>query len=636
MAKIDIAIRVKDFFSSKFKSMMKNLKDSRARFRVWARRVSGAVAVVAGAFARGLMKFNEFNKGMARIEAVASGGKMDAGLRRLARELSEKTGRDVKETMEGIYQAVSAGVPKDNIFEFMRTAARAAVVDGSAMATSVDGLTSILNAFGMAYSEAGEVAIKMQKTVNNGKTTIEELGTSLSKVTSFAATMGVSIDDVLAAVATLTSKGDSTSEAVTQISAAILAVNQELGDGAFSTHGFIKSLQIMREKAEGSANKLKEMTGRKEGMNAILKLTDGSMVKFIDTMEDLTSKADPLSDAIDGSTGDAIALDKAWQGVQTVWREMGALISHYLEPGLTKLSNTLIAAADGMKLARERTMWLKLAFREMNLRAMDFQETILKAQAFMFVGPMEKVAKTQLYLLGQRRKKLLDIMKLEEKNRMASLKQEGERKKAEGDKKRAAEKANKARQEEEAAQIKAEAATIASGLREIDAKEKQYAIESKLRDRQGKKDGPAEDKLLKEAKDKREKAMKEEFEKRKKLREEDLRDQLAKAKEAAKIPDPMRGMAGFAQGFDNFRDRMKKRKEGFANTKEVAKRFERLKDKHARGIKISREDREWLKALGAFNRERKAQEAAKKRAETIQEQIKTLLEKNLQGADNGR
>jgi hypothetical protein len=267
---------------------------------------------------------------------------------------------------------------------------------------------------------------------------------------------------------------------------------------------------------------------------------------------------------------------------------------------------------------------------------MDFQETVLKAQAFMAVGPMEKVFKTQLYILGQRRKKLLDIMKLEEKNRMASLKQEGERKKAEGDKKRAAEKANKARQEEEAAQIKAEAATIASGLREIDAKEKQYAIESKLRDRQGKKDGPAEDKLLKEAKDKREKAMKEEFEKRKKLREEDLRDQLAKAKEAAKIPDPMRGMAGFAQGFDNFRDRMKKRKEGFANTKEVAKRFERLKDKHARGIKISREDREWLKALGAFNRERKAQEAAKKRAETIQEQIKTLLEKNLQGADNGR
>jgi TP901 family phage tail tape measure protein len=415
MAKIDIAIRVKDFFSSKFKSMMKNLKQSRARFRVWARRVSGAVAVVAGAFVRGLQKFNEFNKGMARIEAVASGGKVDAGLRRLAKELSQKTGRDVKESIEGIYQAMSAGVPRDNIFEFMRTAARAAVVDGSAMATSVDGLTSILNAFGMAYSEAGEVAIKMQKTVNNGKTTIEELGTSLSKVTSFAATMGVSIDDVLAAVATLTSKGDTTSEAVTQISAAILSVNEELGDGAFATHGFIKSLQIMREKAEGSANVLRKMTGRKEGMSAILKLTDGSMVKFIDTMEDLTSKADPLSDAIDGSTGDAIALDKAWQGVQNVWRETGALISHYMEPTLTKMAYLFNAAADGMKQARERAEWLTLAFREMNLRAMDFQETILKAQAFMGIGPYEKLAKTQLYFLGQRRKKLLAIMKLEEK-----------------------------------------------------------------------------------------------------------------------------------------------------------------------------------------------------------------------------
>ncbi len=636
MAKIDIAIRVKDFFSSKFKSMMKNLKESRARFRVWARRVSGAVAVVAGAFARGLMKFNEFNKGMARIEAVAAGGKVDAGLRRLARELSEKTGRDVKETMEGIYQAMSAGVPRDNIFEFMRTAAKAAVVDGSAMATSVDGLTSILNAFGMEYSQAGEVAIKMQKTVNNGKTTMEELGGSLSKVTSFAATMGVSIDDVLAAVATLTSKGDSTAEAVTQISAAILAVNEELGDGAFATHGFIKSLQIMREKADGSANKLKEMTGRKEGMNAILKLTDESMVKFVATMEDLTSKADPLSDAIEGSTGEALALDQAWQGVQSVWRELGSVANSILGPGLVNLSQTLIDAAEGMRMARTEGRMLKLAMQEMNLILFDINIKWAEIQRFFAVGPIEGYFRAKIAYLKNDKKKLQEIMEQENKNHQASVRMEIKlRKLAEVKKKELAEQKN-AKHEETAEAIIADAKQIASTMKVVDAKEEQYAKESELRDQEGKDSLKAEEKREDEAKRKRLRSMKEEFEKRKRMREEDLRDQLAKAKEAAKVPDPMRGMAGFAQGFAGFRERMKQRKEGFADTKEVAKRFERLKDKHARGIKISREDREWLKALGAFNRERKAQEAAKKRAETIQEQIKTLLEKNLQGADNGR
>jgi TP901 family phage tail tape measure protein len=636
MAKIDIAIRVKDFFSSKFKSMMKNLKESRARFRVWARRVSGAVAVVAGAFARGLMKFNEFNKGMARIEAVASGGKLDAGLRRLARELSEKTGRDVKETMEGIYQAMSAGVPRDNIFEFMRTAARAAVVDGSAMATSVDGLTSILNAFGMEYSQAGEVAIKMQKTVNNGKTTMEELGGSLSKVTSFAATMGVSIDDVLAAVATLTSKGDTTSEAVTQISAAILAVNQELGDGAFATHGFIKSLQIMREKADGSANKLKEMTGRKEGMNAILKLTDENMSKFIGTMDDLTSSADPLSDAIEGSTGDALELDQAWQGVQSVWRELGSVANSLLGPGLKKLAELLKSAAEGMRMARKDSGMMKLAFQEMKLTLIDFNLKLLGMQRFLAVGPMEKFYQTQINSLEKQKKELKSTMELENKNRQASLAHENELKRIAREKEKQKEADKQAELDKRAEAVKTEAQEIASAIKATEAQEEQWAKESEARDKFYEEQGDAEDKALEEAKKKRERMMKEEFERRKKMREDDLRDQLAKAKEAAKIPDPLRGMAGFAQGFAGFRERMKQRKEGFADTKEVAKRFERLKDKHARGIKISREDREWLKALGAFNRERKAQEAAKKKAELIQEQIKTLLEKNLQGADNGR
>jgi TP901 family phage tail tape measure protein len=625
MANIDISIRVRDFFSSKFKSMMKNLKESRARFRVWARRVSGAVAVVAGAFARGLMKFNEFNKGMARIEAVASGGKVDAGLRRLARELSEKTGRDVKETMEGIYQAMSAGVPRDNIFEFMRTAARAAVVDGSAMATSVDGLTSILNAFGMEYSQAGEVAIKMQKTVNNGKTTMEELGGSLSKVTSFAATMGVSIDDVLAGVATLTSQGDSTSEAVTQISAAILSVNEELGDGAFATHGFIKSLQIMREKADGSANKLKEMTGRKEGMNAILKLTDGNMSKFIDTMDDLTSSADPLSDAIDGSTGDAIELDQAWQGVQAVWRELGSVTNSLLGPGLKKLAELLQSAAEGMRMARKDSGWLKLAFQEMKLSVIDLNLKLLGMQKFLAVGPMEKWYQTQINSLELQKKALKNTMDLENKNRQASLAHENELKRIEREKKKRKEEEKKAELDKRAEAVKTEAQQIASAMKAVEAREDQYAKESEQRDKEGKEALKAE-----------EKREEDEFARRKKMREDDLRDQLAKAKEAAKVPDPLRGMAGFAQGFDNFRERMKQRKEGFANTKEVAKRFERLKAKSERGTKLSRQDREWLKALGEFNRERKAQEAAKKRAELIQEQIKTLLEKNLQGADNGR
>jgi myosin heavy subunit len=279
---------------------------------------------------------------------------------------------------------------------------------------------------------------------------------------------------------------------------------------------------------------------------------------------------------------------------------------------------------------------MKLAFQEMKLTLIDFNLKLLGMQKFLAVGPMEKFYQTQINSLEKQKKELKSTMELENKNRQASLAHENELKRLAREKEKQKEAAKQAELDKRAEAVKTEAQEIASAIKSTEAQEEQWAKESAQRDKEGKEALKAEEKREEEAKKKREQRMKDEFERRKKMREDDLRDQLAKAKEAAKVPDPLRGMAGFAQGFDNFRERMKQRKEGFANTKEVAKRFERLKAKSERGTKLSRQDREWLKALGEFNRERKAMEAAKKKAELIQEQIKTLLEKNLQGADNGR
>lgn len=96
---------------------------------------------------------------------------------------------------------------------------------------------------------------------------------SIAQVAPIAAAYGISIDQVLGAVASLTKQGTPTSQAMTQIRAAIQGTAGELGDAAFQGRTFQEALQLINEKAGGSASKMKEMLGTDEGLAATLALT---------------------------------------------------------------------------------------------------------------------------------------------------------------------------------------------------------------------------------------------------------------------------------------------------------------------------------------------------------------------------
>ena len=71
----------------------------------------------------------------------------------------------------------------------------------------------------------------------------------------------------------MTKQGTPTAQAMTQIRAAIQGTAGELGDAAFQGRTFQEALQLINEKAGGSASKMKEMLGTDEGLAATLALT---------------------------------------------------------------------------------------------------------------------------------------------------------------------------------------------------------------------------------------------------------------------------------------------------------------------------------------------------------------------------
>ena len=125
---------------------------------------------------------------------------------------------------KGLYQTVSNGVPKDNWLEFLNASARSAV-GGCADLEKIVGVTStVIKNYGLEWSDAMAIQDKIQLTAKNGVTSFEQLADALPRVAGNAATLGVSIDELMGTFATLTGVSGNTAEVSTQMAAIFTAL----------------------------------------------------------------------------------------------------------------------------------------------------------------------------------------------------------------------------------------------------------------------------------------------------------------------------------------------------------------------------------------------------------------------------
>jgi len=133
--------------------------------------------------------------------------------------ISKKFGQNADTVVKSAYQAVSAGIDptKKAVNEFLAVAGKAAVGGVSTMEVAVDGISSVVNAYGKDMITAGNASDLMFTAVRLGKTTFNELASSLYHVTPTASALGVQFSDVTASLAALTAQGTPTSVATTQM-----------------------------------------------------------------------------------------------------------------------------------------------------------------------------------------------------------------------------------------------------------------------------------------------------------------------------------------------------------------------------------------------------------------------------------
>ncbi len=135
--------------------------------------------------------------------------------------LAIRYGQTTKALSKGTFDIISGSFEAADAMEFLETATRSAIGGFTDVATSVKAMVAILNAYGMSAGEAGRVTDVMSAIVKKGVIEYEELASTIGQVVPIAAAAGLSLEELAAAIATITQKGVSAHQTMTALKAII-------------------------------------------------------------------------------------------------------------------------------------------------------------------------------------------------------------------------------------------------------------------------------------------------------------------------------------------------------------------------------------------------------------------------------
>lgn len=203
-----------------------------------------------------------------------------------------------------IYTAISAGADYKDSLDLLSEAEKLATAGKADLEATIRVLASTMNTYGAQTDEVQRYSDALFTTVEKGLTTMPELGDSLAQVTSIAASAGVPIETLLAAIAALTAQGDPTSQAITKIRGSLVAMIKpskqakdaaaalgiEFGIGELKSKGYEVVLREIYDAANGDEEILGKLFGRVEGLSGVLTLGKDAGNKFADALEAMENK----------------------------------------------------------------------------------------------------------------------------------------------------------------------------------------------------------------------------------------------------------------------------------------------------------------------------------------------------------
>ncbi len=252
--------------------------------------------------------------------------------------------------LEASYDVASAGFGETSeLIDVLKASQLGATGGFSDLATVTDATTSVLNAYGLESDKAAKIVDGFVQTQNDGKIIVQQYAQQIGRLAPIAAGAGVGIDELNAAISSVTATGvpvESTFAGLRQVIASIQKPTGEAAKAAkklgidfsasaLSSKGLGGVLQEIVDKGGASEETLALLFGSVEARTAVLPLLNDQLESFNKNLENQANAQDTAAQAAFTASntiqGQLTRLGTAFTNLAGEGSEFGAVIRETLK-----------------------------------------------------------------------------------------------------------------------------------------------------------------------------------------------------------------------------------------------------------------------------------------------------------------
>ena len=293
-----------------------------------------------------------YETSLAKVGTIADLGKLS--IQKLGSQITDMSntmGIAATDIAEATYQAISAGQDTANAVAFAGQAAKLAAAGFTSTTSAVDILTTALNAYGLSADQATHISDVLLTTQNLGKTSVDELSSSMGKVIPLAAAYNVSVENLSSGLAVMTANGIATAEATTYTKSML----NELGDTGSSVGKILQQqtgksfaqlsadgkslgdvLQVLYDSVGDDGTAFAGLWSSVEAGTGALSLVSGGADKFNGVLGQMVDSAGATDTAYQTMTD---TFQHSMESLQTTAENLSIDLFEAMEPGLKEAAN---------------------------------------------------------------------------------------------------------------------------------------------------------------------------------------------------------------------------------------------------------------------------------------------------------
>lgn len=321
---------------------------------------------LAGVGAASFKVAKDFERSMSQIVGLVgvSQDQVDSWSKDLI-QMAPDLGKSPQELADALFFVTSAGFRGAEAMDVLEMSAKASAAGLGETKTVADLVTSAINAYGIENLNAAQATDTLVAAVREGKAEAPALAASMGQVLPIASELGVTFDQVGAAVAAMTRTGTDAATASTQLRQIMTSLlqpseqaedalakmdtsSQELRDMLAGEEGLVGTLHFLREATDGNSEALAEIFPNVRALSGVLDIMGKNAEENLQIFYRLRDSTGALDHAFAAATD---TMDFRWN------QALSAGQASLAQLGLAMESSFIPLLAKATEYLREFTEW---------------------------------------------------------------------------------------------------------------------------------------------------------------------------------------------------------------------------------------------------------------------------------------